>query len=125
MDLSVSLAGIEVCLGCGMMVGGSTFNPGGAVILGLVMGNPLLLAVVMAGSVLRCVVGVSLSLAVVKALALGFPESPGWVAGSGEREAGMGGERRGEEGSPVGLVGGKPTCDQRNNSIIIRGYSET
>ena len=79
-------------------------------ILGLVMGIPLLLAVVMAGSMLRCVVGVSLSLAVVTATGLGFPGTPCRVAGSGEREAGMGGERTGEDGIPVGLAGEKPTC---------------
>lgn len=52
----------------------------------------------------------SLSLADITAIGLGFPGTSCRVAGSGEREAGMGGERTGEEGIPVGLAGEKPTC---------------
>ena len=119
LGLSVSLAGSEVCLGSWMVVG-PIVNPGGAVILGLVMGNPLLLAVVMAGSVLRCVVGVSLALAVVTARGLGFPGTPCRVTGSGEREAGMGGERTGEDGIPVGLVGEWPTSVPETIEAVLK-----
>lgn len=105
----MSLAVTEVaCFGSGTVLA-PTFKPGGAVILGLVMGKPLLLAVVMEGSGLRCMSGASLSLTVVTVLVLGLPDSPCCVAGVGEREAGMGGESTGDKGTSAGLLGEKPS----------------